>query len=209
MHLSKKGIEQSDSKFRLNLINSVSGIKAANLIGSISNSGQMNVSVFSSVIHLGSNPAILGFVMRPTGEVPRNTYDNILENGFYTINAVPKKLVRNAHFTSAKFDQTISEFEVCHIEPKFYSDFKAPYVAESPIKIAMKFIEEIPIRINGTRIIVGSVEQIIIDNEIVDERGYIDFSKAEMTGIGGLNTYFELDRIGEFPYARVDEIPDF
>lgn len=209
MQLNKKDIENSESKFRLNLINSIAGVKAANLIGTISNAGQMNVSVFSSVIHLGSNPALLGFIMRPTGEVPRNTYDNILKTGFYTINSVPIHLVRNAHYTSAKFDQSISEFERCHIEPKFYPDFKAPFVAESPVKIAMKFLEEIPIKLNGTIIIVGEIEHIFIDNEIVDKRGYIDFSKAEMAGIGGLNTYYKLEQIGEFPYARVVEIPDF
>lgn len=209
MQLSKKDIENCDAKFRLNLINSLTGVKAANLIGTISKSGQMNVSIFSSVVHLGSNPALLGFIMRPTGEVPRNTFDNIIETGFYSINAVPTHLVKNAHYTSAKFDQSISEFERCHIEPKFYPGFPAPYVAESPVKIAMRFLEEIPIRSNGTRIIVGAIEHIIIDNGIVDERGYIDFSEAEIAGIGGLNTYFKLERIGEFPYARVDEIPDF
>ena len=78
MNLTKTDLENASKVFRLNLINSITGIKPANLIGSISNSGQTNLAIFSSVIHLGSNPAYLGFIMRPIGDVPRHTYENIL-----------------------------------------------------------------------------------------------------------------------------------
>ena len=70
--------------FKINLINSCSGFKSANLLGSISNEGVSNVAVFSSVIHLGSNPPTLGFILRPT-TVPRDTYKNIKESGVFTI----------------------------------------------------------------------------------------------------------------------------
>ena len=68
---------------RINLMNSLSGYKSANLIGSISEAGIENVAVFSSVVHLGSNPPLLGFILRPN-VVPRNTYENIKEMGVYT-----------------------------------------------------------------------------------------------------------------------------
>ncbi|MFY8008583.1 MAG: flavin oxidoreductase, partial [Flavobacterium sp.] len=61
---------------RLNLINSCTGYKSANLIGTKSPNGIPNVAVFSSVTHLGSSPALLGFILRPN-VVPRNTYNNI------------------------------------------------------------------------------------------------------------------------------------
>ena len=53
-----------DRKYRLNLINSITGIKPANLVGSRSADGFDNVAIFSSLVHLGSNPAQLGLVMR-------------------------------------------------------------------------------------------------------------------------------------------------
>jgi hypothetical protein len=56
---------------RLNLINSCTGYKSAKLIATKSLDGAVNV-IFSSITHLGSNPALIGFV-RPT-TVPRNTY---------------------------------------------------------------------------------------------------------------------------------------
>ena len=90
MHYTKKAIEQMDRIQKIKFINSVSGIKPANLIGSISDTGQSNLAIFSSVFHLGSDPALLGFITRPTGEVARHTHENILENKQYTINHVDR-----------------------------------------------------------------------------------------------------------------------
>ena len=44
---------------RLNLVNCVTGYKSANLIGTVSTEGVLNVAVFSSVTHLGSEPPLL------------------------------------------------------------------------------------------------------------------------------------------------------
>ena len=88
INYSKEDIQELDKIFRINLINSCSGYKSANLIGSISENGIENVAVFSSITHLGSNPALLGFFLRPT-TVPRNTYSNIKSNLKYTINHIP------------------------------------------------------------------------------------------------------------------------
>ena len=65
MLLEENDVKQLEKKYRLNLINSITGIKPANLIGTRSQDGIDNVAIFSSVVHLGSNPAQLGFVMRP------------------------------------------------------------------------------------------------------------------------------------------------
>lgn len=209
MHLNKEAIAQTERKRRLNIINSISGIKPANLIGTISESGQTNLAIFSSVVHLGSDPALLGFMIRPTGEVPRHTYENILETGVYTINAIPATLSKKAHYTSAKFHRSVSEFERCAIAREFIAHFRAPFVQESPIKIGLQFLEELPVKQNGTSLIIGSVEQLIIADELVAANGYIDFEQANLAGVGGLNAYYKLSLLDTYPYAREEEVPRF
>ena len=76
IHIKRNDFDKLDHVFRINLINSCSGFKSANLIGTKSNAGTSNVAVFSSVTHLGSNPPLLGVVFRPVTDVPRNTYEN-------------------------------------------------------------------------------------------------------------------------------------
>ena len=86
---------------RNNLVNSSTGYKSANLIGTKSKDHIENLAVFSSVTHLGSNPALLGFFLRPT-TVLRNTYENIKETGYYTLNHIHENIIEDAHHTSAK-----------------------------------------------------------------------------------------------------------
>ena len=82
-HFTKSNIKDLEKVKRLNIINSITGIKPGNLIGTISKEKITNLAIFSSVIHLGSNPALLGFILRPQERVRRDTYNNILENGSY------------------------------------------------------------------------------------------------------------------------------
>ena len=208
MQLKKEEIEQLERKYRLNLINSISGIKPANLIGTKSLNNQENVAIFSSVVHLGSNPAQVGFIMRPQTEVPRDTYPNILETGFYTINHVSKSFIKKAHFTSAKLEKGVSEFERMRIEREYIADFFAPFVKESAVKIGMKHQESIPLP-NGCIFVIGSVEMLVIPDHVVNGLGQVDLEGCSGVGISGLNSYYSFNKLETFPYVREDEIPDF
>ncbi len=209
MHYTKKVIEEMDHIQKIKFINSVSGIKPANLIGTISNSGQPNLAVFSSVFHLGSDPALFGFITRPTGEVPRHTLENIKENKEYTINHVAASFTEKAHYTSAKVDRTVSEFETCSLTEEYIEGFKAPFVKESVLKMGMEFKQAIDIELNGTILVIGEIQHLIIPDAAIGEDEDIDLSHIDGVGISGLNTYYSLEKIRRYPYARASEIPDF
>lgn len=209
MIITKQELEEKDKIERLNLINSITGIKPANLIGTIDpKSKETNLGIFSSVVHLGSYPALLGFVMRPNTEVRRHTYENMINNdGYYTINHVHPKYLEQSHYTSAKFAKNESEFDYCGFTEEYIAAFKAPFVKESLIKIGMKFQEEISIKANGTVLIIGEVELIDVPKNIIDSKGQIDLSSSSI-GISGLNRYYELTKVAEFPYARREDVPE-
>ncbi len=209
IHFSKSDIEKENRIKRLNLINSISGIKSANLIGTKSDIKGSNLAIFSSIIHLGSSPALLGFILRPANKVPRNTYSNILETGMFTINHVHEDFIKNAHYTSAKFQENMSEFDECGFTEEYLFDFKAPFVKESDIKIGMKYLETIPIPINGTQLVIGQIEHLVLPNHALTSEGYVDISNYKSTGVVGLNTYYKLSKIGTFPFARPSELPNF
>jgi flavin reductase (DIM6/NTAB) family NADH-FMN oxidoreductase RutF len=209
MHLTFNDIQSSDRKFRINLINSITGIKPANLIGTVSEDGINNLAIISSVVHLGSHPPLIGFIMRPKHQVKRDTFENIVTTENFTINQVSTKMIKRAHYTSAKFDETSSEFEECNFSSEFLDGFSAPYVKESKLKIGLQHLESIPIKANKTLMIVGQVEHLYIDDNFIDPKGYINLESMNSAGIGGLNSYYELNKVAEYPYARIGEIPDF
>ena len=208
MKWNQSDIAKANRVERLKLINGITGVKPANLIGTQDQEGQTNVAIFSSVVHLGSDPALIGFVVRPSGEVPRHTLANILATESYTINHVPAHLVKNAHYTSAKFPREVSEFERCGLTPQYVPGITAPFVAESVIKMGLKLRSVIDIPMNGTQLIVGEVVYLEIPDEVINDQGDIDLSVAKTAGISGLNRYYDLNTIGDFPYARVVDTPE-
>ena len=208
-HFTKSNIKDLEKVKRLNIINSITGIKPGNLIGTISKEKITNLAIFSSVIHLGSNPALLGFILRPQERVRRDTYNNILENGSYTINHLPKNLTLNGHYTSAKFDEDISEFEMCKIEEEFIDDFYAPFVKESNLKLGMELKEVIPIKSNESTLVVGEVKQIYTKKEYLKDDFMFDLEKANSVAIGGLNEYFTISNFAKFPHVTLDNFPNF
>ncbi len=80
-HFTRNDLDELQRRKRANLINSITGYKPANLIGTIDENGRTNLAIFSSCVHLGANPPLIGFIMRPIGDVTRHTYSNIKSNG--------------------------------------------------------------------------------------------------------------------------------
>ena len=209
MYFSKKDIENLSRVKRLNIINSITGIKPGNLIGSKSLEGHTNLAIFSSVVHLGSHPALIGFFLRPSTKIRRDTYENILETGSYTINHIDKRIIEKAHFSSVKFSSYVSEFEKLKLTEQYINDFYAPYLLESKIKIGLSFVEEVDVKINGTKLIIGEIRHIYLPENIMSEEGYLNLEKSASIGIGGLNSYYNLNFNAEFPYARIENLPNF
>lgn len=141
MKITKENILKLEKLYRTNFINSLSGCKSANLIGTISKEGKTNLAIFSSVIHVGANPPALGFLMRPVS-VERHTYTNIKETNYFTINHISKEIYKRVHQTSARYDKDVSESDECGLTPEYNEAIKAPYVKESMVKIGCRFIEE-------------------------------------------------------------------
>ncbi|WP_445756892.1 flavin reductase family protein [Polaribacter sp.] len=196
-----KDIDELQKIYKINLINSCSGFKSANLLGSISNEGIMNVAVFSSVTHLGSNPPTLGFILRPT-TVPRDTYKNIKETGIFTINHIWEDIIEDAHHTSAKYPEEVSEFEMTGLEPEFKGNFKAPFVKNAPVQMSMKFIEEIYVPSNDVLLIVAEIQELFVKNELLEEDGFINLAKGKVATINGLDGYSIPNLKNRFSYQR-------
>ena len=198
---TRSDMDLMDKIYRLNLINSVTGYKSANLLGTKSLTNQLNVAVFSSITHLGSNPPLVGFVLRPT-TVPRDTYKNIKETGVFTVNHIHESIIEDAHHTSAKYPTEISEFDQTDLEPEFKGDFDAPYVKNARISLGCKFQNEYEIKENDTLLIVSEIVEIHIDEEVLEEDGWVRLDNAKTVAINGLDGYALPQLLERFSYAR-------
>jgi flavin reductase (DIM6/NTAB) family NADH-FMN oxidoreductase RutF len=194
-----------DSRYRAKLINSLSGFKSANLICSINESGQTNLAIFSSVVHLGASPALIGFVMRPN-TVERHTLDNIQQTGQYTINQINKTFWKPAHQTSASYAREQCEFKETGLTPQFISHISAPFVQESHCKYALKLQEVLPIKLNNTSFVIGEITDIICDADTVQADGHIDLESLDTVAISGLDSYHTTKALARLSYAKPDKL---
>lgn len=207
MVYSLSDIEQMARIPRLTLINAISGFKSANLVGTCNAKKVPNLAIFSSAVHLGSDPPLLGLVTRPVDGVlktTRHTYQNIRESGFFTINHIHAGIVDAAHQTSAAYPDGVSEFEQVGLTP-FWSEYlpAAPYVAEARIRMGLEYVEEYQIAANNTILIVGKVLELSLPDECVDDQGNLDLNLAETVALSGLDTYHRAALLTRLGFARV------
>lgn len=207
LHITDDYITSMDNRKRAALVNSLSGFKSASLIGTINGQGQTNLAIFSSVVHLGSNPALMGFINRPD-TVDRHTLENILETNCFTINHINSHIFKQAHQTSARYPRHISEFEVTGLTPEFTTFSKAPFVMESLIKYSLHFEEKHELKINGTILVIGKITGIILPEACMLEDGCIDIEKAESVTISGLDGYHSTTKLARLSYAKPDKMPN-
>lgn len=202
-HITRDAISKMEKIERLNLINSCTGYKSANLIGTQSVDGVSNVAIFSSVTHLGSNPAMIGFIMRPT-TVPRDTYQNIKESGYFTVNHITANMIAAAHHTSANYPFGISEFDKTNLEEEFKDGLTIPFVKGSPVQLLCKYVNEYHIVENETIHIIASIENIFFLEELEHDGGWLQLDRANVVSINGLDGYCLPTLIDRFQYARKD-----
>ena len=201
MNITNENILAFEKLYRTNFVNSLSGFKSANIIGTISKENKTNLAIFSSVIHVGANPPLIGFLMRPVS-VERHTYTNIKDTGYFTINHICKEIFKQAHQTSARYDKDVSEFDACGLTQEYTDTFKAPYVKESKIKIGCRLVEEDEIKFNGTIFIVGKILEAILPDDVVGTDGFVEIEKVGTIAISGLDSYHETKKIARLSYAK-------
>lgn len=132
---------------RLNLVNPCTSYKSANLLATKSIDGKSNVAIFSSVTHLGSEPPLIGFIMQPT-TVPRDTYKNIKETGFFTVNHITVDMIEDAHHTSENYEMGVSEFDKTNLEEEYKTNIEIPFVKGSPVQLYCKYVNKYYIKGN-------------------------------------------------------------
>jgi flavin reductase (DIM6/NTAB) family NADH-FMN oxidoreductase RutF len=204
MIINKDQILSFDNLYRRNLVNSLLGFKPALLIGTIDNENNTNLAIFSQIFHVGATPPLIGILFRPDS-VERHTLENIRETQVFTINSITKDTFKKAHQTSARYAKQESEFEMTGLTTDCKSGFKAPFVKESPLKIACSSNQEITLEVNGTILLIGNVEFIELPDQTVLGDGFIDHHAMNEICAVGLDSYYKPEPVDRLSYAKANK----
>ncbi len=206
MEIKLTAFDQMDRLYRARLINSLWGFRPLSLVGTVNEAKIPNLAIVNNIMHIGANPPLVGVLFRPP-VVERHSLENITDTGSFSLNHVTKSFYQKAHQTSAKYDRNQSEFEATGIEPLYRDGISVPFVKESPVKILLELVETKNLEVNGTVLVIGKVQQIFIEEEMLSEDGFIHHEKAGVVTSAGLDAYYETKLLDRLQYARPDQSP--
>lgn len=206
MRLDSHDLHALPKRNRAALVNSLSGYKPANLIGTASAHGHCNLAIMSSVVHLGSHPPLMALIIRPGGN-ERHTLANILNSGHYSINHISEEMVEQAHQTAARYPGDISEFEATGLTPEWWPAFDAPLVTEAPVKLAMALREHQRMEINDTHLVIGEIVAAELPEHGLRNNGGLDLGASGTVALEGLDGYYRPSLVKRMAYAKPDLPP--
>jgi flavin reductase (DIM6/NTAB) family NADH-FMN oxidoreductase RutF len=193
-------IAQAETRFRANLIQTALGFKAVMLLGTQNMDGINNLAIFNNLIHISANPPVIGVQFRPAN-MERHTLENLLSNGYFSLNQIPESHWKEAHQTSAKYDAETSEFDACGFTSEFYNNLPAPMVAESPLSMVLKFQEQIPLGTTGVTLVLGQIEYLKSNTAPLPD-GFIEPTANNIITSAGADGYYKAQKKGRLSYAR-------
>jgi flavin reductase (DIM6/NTAB) family NADH-FMN oxidoreductase RutF len=206
MQLNAHGIAAMPRRRRAALINSLTGFKSANLVGTADTEGNTNLAIMSSAVHLGSHPPLIALVIRPGGE-ERHSLSNILTTGCFTLNHVTEPMIAAAHQTAARYDRDTSEFDAAGFTPEWREGLSAPLVAEATVKLGLQLREHQELKINRTHFVIGEITFAQYPEEALMEDGALNLARCGSVALTGLDTYHAATPVRRMAYAKPDLPP--
>jgi flavin reductase (DIM6/NTAB) family NADH-FMN oxidoreductase RutF len=167
--------------------------------------GQYNLAPYSFFNAICSNPPAISIASTYTTDNPdhlKDTIRNILTLGEFVVNIVTESNAVIMNETAINYPKEISEFERADLTPEPSLTVRPPRVAESPISFECTLYTTVPIGEgpgSGT-LIVGIVQHIYIQDNLLDERGAVDplrlqpVGKLEGSGYSYVREFFHLER---------------
>jgi flavin reductase (DIM6/NTAB) family NADH-FMN oxidoreductase RutF len=161
-------------------------------ITSMNEEGGLNAAPFSAYNYLCTDPPIVGIgVMdRPGGAfVPKDTARNIRRTGEFVINVVTEDLLSQMNICATDFPAEVSEIEMAGLTTAPSKHIKVPRIAQA--HAAMECVEYTTMEIGRSRIILGRIVAMYIEERFVDPAGpYIKAEELHAIGrMNGLGSY--------------------
>ena len=115
------------------------------------------------------------------------------------------KIISDAHQTSARYPRNVSEFDQTGLDAQYLGDFFAPFVAQSRVKIGLELRENLNLKINNTELLIGEIQEVHIDQNLLMQDGFVDLIEADTVGVTGLDSYHSLNQGARYSYAKPDQ----
>jgi len=161
------------------------------LVTSHNPDGQLNAAPFSAYNYLCTDPPVVGIGVtnRPGTYTPKDTARNIRRTGEFVVNVVTEDLLQQMNICATDFPADVDELEMAGLETTPSSVVKVPRIRSA--HAALECVEHATIEIGNSRIILGRVVAMYVEDEFIDPAGpYIKAEELHAVGrMNGLGSY--------------------
>lgn len=188
----KFNMEEATHRQTYNLLIGLVAPRPIAWITSMSEEGRLNAAPFSAYNYLCTDPPIIGVGVtdRPTSSfVPKDTARNIRRTGEFVVNVVTEDLARQMNVCATDFPSDVEELDVAGLTTAPSQVVKVPRIEQA--HAALECREYTTMEIGRSRIILGRVVSIYIEDKFVDPAGpYIRAEELHAIGrMNGLGSY--------------------
>lgn len=179
------------------------------LVTTYNEDGTLNAAPFSAYNYLCTDPPIiaLGVTNRPGEElIPKDTARNIRRSGEFVVNVTTEDLAQKMNVCATDFPANVSEVEMAGFGTAPSATVKVPRLLEA--HAALECVEHTTLEIGRSRIILGRVLAMYVEDRFVDPAGPYILSEdlhaiGRMNGLGSYvrtrDAFMTMPRI---PYAE-------
>lgn len=157
------------------------------LITSVDENGLLNAAPFSAYNYLCTDPPIIGVGVsnRPDQPfMPKDTARNIRRTGEFVVNVVTEDIAGKMNLCATDFPREMSEVELAGFTTVPSQKVKPPRLAEA--HAALECREHTTMEIGNSRIILGRVVAVYVEDRYVDPAGPYILAE-ELHAIGRMN----------------------
>ena len=142
-----------------------------------------------------SDPAMVYISVRPS----RHSYEMIKESKEFVINLTTKDLTYKTDWCGVKSGKDVDKFKEMKLTKQKAEFVKCPMIAESPISIECKVIEEKDL--GSHTMFIANVLGVHASKEYIDESGAFDISKCNLMAYANGGYYALGEKLGTFGYS--------
>ncbi len=184
-------VDKSEPREIYNMMIGLIAPRPIALITSFNEQGKLNAAPFSAYNYLCTDPPIVGIGVtnRPGTRTPKDTAHNIRMTGEFVVNVVTEDLLPQMNLCATDFPAEIDELEMAGLETAPSTVVKVPRIKRA--HAALECVEHTTLEIGRSRIILGRIVSMYVEDEFVDAAGpYIKAEELHAVGrMNGLGAY--------------------
>ena len=143
------------------------------LVTCVDSNGNFNIITLAWAGTVCSEPPMIGLGIRPS----RYSHSLIENSKEFVVNIPTTKILRETDYCGVTSGREVDKFNETKLTPEQADKVKAPLIRDCPVNMECTLKDVIPLGVHD--LFLGEIVQVHIDQEILDEEGKIDFTKAK------------------------------